>query len=624
MRGDRALPARFRRYSDSTGICEEFISPVLGGKRTVAVLSRPLEASSTTGWVICHSYGIEQIHLGRLDVVVARALAAAGFPVLRFHGQGYGDSEGRIADLGVASHVADGRDAVALLKTVDGIEQVGVAGARFGGTVAALVANEMELPAMALFEPIVSGAHYAREVLRRKVLSEMVGRSNAAEAGVQVSHLRQELMERGVVDVNGFSLSLASYEDLMRLDLTADLDMFRGRALLLGVSRSGKPGPGLTKLSESLASSTDRCSTDVIQDQYAGDLGKFHFRTDRRTGARIDTLDPVSGDIASRMVRWASEGDSPARPAERPPSAVDGSSLPWGARVGEAIELPLFVPYGQEHLAAVLTVPDGGAKGLVVLLMGIGAPRSHRFQVWTKLARELAVHGLASIRFDYLGMGDSTGASLEWGPGWEDRLFPQVEAAVRFGMDTLEVDRVGAVGNCGGADLSLRLTADMPEAIAAYCINLPALEWNTLTGVQRRARTSKAAFVFRSSRLLRWAIRPFRHRRPESRIHPRHSQRLSGTLDHARVFVLYGEKDIEYSPRVGAELRRIVQRYPVEQRDRFAMNVLDGVEVGGFESVAIQDHVIAAAVTWTGSAFSERSTADSTGVIPVRAGEARR
>src|SRR3989442_15031247 len=122
---------RHGRYEDrQAGISEEFLQPVLGGERTVAVLSRPLGQSSSVGWVVCHSFGMEQIHLGRLDVLAARALAAAGFPVLRFHGQGYGDSEKGADAIGLSSHLAENADAVRLLQEEEGVGGVGALGAR--------------------------------------------------------------------------------------------------------------------------------------------------------------------------------------------------------------------------------------------------------------------------------------------------------------------------------------------------------------------------------------------------------------------------------------------------------------------------------------------------------------
>jgi hypothetical protein len=81
---DQPLLRNHRTFRDPrTGFQEEFLEADLGSGQTVAVLSTPLVPAKPMGWVICHSFGMDQIHLGRLEVIAARQLAAAGFPVLR-------------------------------------------------------------------------------------------------------------------------------------------------------------------------------------------------------------------------------------------------------------------------------------------------------------------------------------------------------------------------------------------------------------------------------------------------------------------------------------------------------------------------------------------------------------
>ena len=41
-------------------------------------------------------------------------------------------------------------------------------------------------------------------------------------------------------------------------------------------------------------------------------------------------------------------------------------------------EYQVFIPYGEERIAAAVTVPDEAVRGLVVLSTGLGATRSHR------------------------------------------------------------------------------------------------------------------------------------------------------------------------------------------------------------------------------------------------------
>lgn len=71
---DRSFLERHRSWKDrEAGIGEEFLRPEVGGARTVAVLTKPLGEAHDTGWVVCHSFGGEQMHLSRLEVMVARA-----------------------------------------------------------------------------------------------------------------------------------------------------------------------------------------------------------------------------------------------------------------------------------------------------------------------------------------------------------------------------------------------------------------------------------------------------------------------------------------------------------------------------------------------------------------------
>jgi pimeloyl-ACP methyl ester carboxylesterase len=224
--------------------------------------------------------------------------------------------------------------------------------------------------------------------------------------------------------------------------------------------------------------------------------------------------------------------------------------------------------------------------------------------MWTRLARQLAESGLGSIRLDYHGMGDSSGQALEWTMEWESELFPQVVAAANMGMAALGVDRVAAVGNCGGARLALHLAGELPGSVGALCLLLTVLEDNSLTTVQRRVRFTKLAKVIKSVPLLRRVlVKALRNRRPAWNVKAFLPGYFARALGRGGVRVLYGERDREYSPRVHAALLRIVAQLPVELRARFDLQVVPGVELGGFESVKAQELVIDAAVAWLTRAF---------------------
>lgn len=303
---DEALLESHRRYrDDAAGISEEFLQPRLGAGATVAVLARPLGPSRPVGWVICHSFGMEQLHLGRLDVVVARALSAAGFPVLRYHGQGYGDSDHTMEAISLSSHTAEASDAVDLVAGLEGIRTVGIMGARFGGTVAALVAKRRALPLMALWEPVVAGGQYMRDFLRTRLLSEVVAGNGGSPSATE--KLREELEARGVLDVNGFALTRDMHEAISSLDVLQEVSGFRGQALLVAVSRTGRVSPSVNKLAVSLEQGGATCKLEVVQDPMAAQFGHFHFQTVEGGRAKLDTQFELNRSVAHATVAWAQE-----------------------------------------------------------------------------------------------------------------------------------------------------------------------------------------------------------------------------------------------------------------------------------------------------------------------------
>ena len=76
-------------------------------------------------------------------------------------------------------------------------------------------------------------------------------------------------------------------------------------------------------------------------------------------------------------------------------------------------EKGLFFDSAGQTLCAVVTTPDDQASTGVglVLLHGWTAYRIGPHRIFVKMARRLARRGIASIRFDFRGRGDSTGAA---------------------------------------------------------------------------------------------------------------------------------------------------------------------------------------------------------------------
>ncbi len=125
------------------------------------------------------------------------------------------------------------------------------------------------------------------------------------------------------------------------------------------------------------------------------------------------------------------------------------------------------MPFGDEHLAAILTLPESIPRGLVVLLQGAAAtPRSARNQAWTIAARRLAAADIASVRMDYPGVGDSTGV-----PSFEIKAWNREQAlkVTRVALDALQVEKFAVVGQCIGVRTALEVGGRVEGCVGAAC-----------------------------------------------------------------------------------------------------------------------------------------------------------
>jgi|SRR5438132_7842423 len=294
----------YRSFEDpEAGVREEFHQPRLGPGRTVAVLSRPTGSSSSVGWVLCHSFGIEQVNLHRLEVLTARAMAAAGFPVLRFHVQGYGDAERRGEPVDVAWHVDGTADALSFVRTLDGVEAVGLIGFRFGALVAALVADRGGVAHLGLVQPYVTGSHFLNEFLQTALFEQMF--DTIGQQAETPRSLLDHLDSHEWKDLNGFRLTLQAYQRIIQIDLTSDVRRFRGSALVLGLSRSGEMPEEPARLAAHLGSIGAECSTEAIAEKWAHMLGQHHFMKVGDGEVERDVFFETFPRVAASVVRWA-------------------------------------------------------------------------------------------------------------------------------------------------------------------------------------------------------------------------------------------------------------------------------------------------------------------------------
>jgi hypothetical protein len=124
-------------------------------------------------------------------------------------------------------------------------------------------------------------------------------------------------------------------------------------------------------------------------------------------------------------------------------------------------------------LAAVLNLPERATEAApvpgIVLCQGLSGVKH---LVLPEVAAHLASHGLASLRFDYAGYGDSAGER-----GWIDPRARVDDAAGAFEFlashEAIDSGRIGAYGHSYGGPVAITLASDQPRVRAVVSVSGP-------------------------------------------------------------------------------------------------------------------------------------------------------
>jgi exosortase A-associated hydrolase 1 len=132
-------------------------------------------------------------------------------------------------------------------------------------------------------------------------------------------------------------------------------------------------------------------------------------------------------------------------------------------------EHPFLFECAGDDLVGIVAVPENRERSTIGLLVIVGGPQyragSHR--LFVQLARHLAAKGTPCMRFDYRGMGDSTG---------EQRTFEAVDEDIRAAIDAFLVQiptLQGIVlwGLCDGASAASLYAPQDKRVIGTVLLN---------------------------------------------------------------------------------------------------------------------------------------------------------
>jgi exosortase A-associated hydrolase 2 len=233
-----------------------------GDQDLFGVLHEPESEPRDCGFVFCSAFAEEKLWTHRVFVSFARRLAETGFPVLRFDFRGHGDSEGEFSDSTVETRLADISRAVQVLaERSPRISRVGLLGMRFGATLAALAADRERCGCLILWEPIIDGSAYMREMLRSNLATQM---AVYKEIRCDRAALVQQLEAGASVNIDGYEMRGEFFEQASSIDLLVTENRHTGPTLIVPVSRVESP---FNKKVAALAKTYPDCQLSLAVEQ---------------------------------------------------------------------------------------------------------------------------------------------------------------------------------------------------------------------------------------------------------------------------------------------------------------------------------------------------------------------
>jgi pimeloyl-ACP methyl ester carboxylesterase len=404
------------------------------------------------GVVICSPFGHEEPWCHKGIRYLAEELSAYGIPALRFDYLATGDSAGVDGD---AHHfdafVSDIVAAVERLKET-GVTSVTLCGLRLGATLAALASRRCEVDSLVLLAPVTRGRAYLRELaaLRKVWLDNLAAPLRATQRDKPFNVLGQVYSDKLCSELDALDLSKA-------MDEHASIPP---RALVLDARPRASAALGSTLRGRGV-----EVETAVME-------GYFEYVDETKSSV-------VPARALARAAQWIADGTpdmrvrSPLNKGARPSVSLDDEAI---IDTPESRERP--VTFGANGLFGILCEPrDRFAFGPVVLITNTAGSVHHGdSRLSVRIAREMARRGIASMRIDARGIGDSP-PRIAQGPL---DLVPSIHASTTIedvGTAAAWLKRKGyhtvvSFGICSGAYSALRASLVEPALTAVIAVNI--------------------------------------------------------------------------------------------------------------------------------------------------------
>ncbi len=357
---------------------------------------------------------------------LARALADGGFASLRFDPRGTGDSSGELTDAGVEVWLADALHVRNRFRDVG--DPVILLGIRSGALLAVATQAAFPADALVLWEPVSSGSEVMRQAVQRKLVNDMAAFGFSAETRNSLD----EAWARGeTVDLDGYRVSSNLHAGLLAL---APPPVPAAVPVLLVAARAGR--------------GTDEAMSRLCPGAERRMLPTPPFWS---TVGLVDVASPVRNIVEHLCQRFSKPSASFFPDVWLP--ALDTT---WRHETHVAVP----TPQGQT-LRAVWHCPDSAPKLQVLCLSGWSGCRLGPHNVFVSLARRLVAQGVATLRLDFGGRGESPGdPSLSTIAGMAE----DARAAVAWLRDRGSPSKtpLAIVAICSGCKVAITVASEDP------------------------------------------------------------------------------------------------------------------------------------------------------------------
>lgn len=435
------------------------------------------QASGKRAVVICPALGVESLILHRFVRRLAMNLADAGLPTLRFDYCRTGNSLGEDGEPGEFGAWLDSiRAAAAYMRQVVGAAEITVVAFRAGGLLAAAAAPLAgPFVRFAWVDPVISGKIYLRQ--QRALIAFMADAGNLVPEWAKAGRADTPPPDPDQLESAGFVYSGDAVRALGRIDLPGLPCAPAPRVGLFGRSGLERDTGMLDKL---------RALGAQVETRVLPGFDNFEWNP---------TFAVLPEDVFASLVGWLAEG---APQSSRVTPAISGDVT---------LDTPDFTERPARFGAAgalfgILCTPRGAAGDAIVLIANHGA--NHHIgwaRMYTSLARRLARQGLATLRLDLSGMGDSATRSGHLvGALYENTGHSDLSAAADY-VQTLGYSRICALGHCSGGHQVFHAAARDPRFCQFVAVNVKRFYWNPGDSIQDDLRTDVRASSWYYSRI---------------------------------------------------------------------------------------------------------------------------